>query len=138
MAVYKCKMCGGDIRFEDGATTCVCEYCGTRQTLPRIDDDRRANMYDRANHYRRNNDFDKAAGMYERILDEDSTDAEAYWSLVLCKYGIEYVEDPATHRRVPTVNRTQFTSVFDDENYRSALKYADERQRKIYEKEINE
>ncbi len=137
MVVFKCKMCGGDIRFEDGATTCVCEYCGTRQTLPRIDDDRRANMYDRANHYRRNNDFDKAAGMYERILDEDSTDAEAYWSLVLCKYGIEYVEDPATHRRVPTVNRTQFTSVFDDENYKSAIQNADISQRAIYEEEAS-
>ena len=36
--------------------------------------------------------------------------AEAYWSIVLCRYGIEYVEDPATHKRIPTVNRAQYTS----------------------------
>ena len=141
MAIFKCKMCGGTVEFEPGATVGVCDSCGTKQTLPRLDDDRRANLYDRANHFRRNNEFDKAAGLYEQILNEDSADAEAYWSLVLCRYGIEYVEDPATHRRVPTVNRAQFTSVFDDDNYKSAIRYADIAQRQLYENEartINE
>ena len=135
MAVFKCKMCGGAIEFTEGATVGVCDSCGTKQTLPRLDDDRRANLYDRANHFRRNNEFDKAAGIYEQILTEDTTDAEAYWSLVLCRYGIEYVEDPATHKRVPTVNRAQFTSIFDDDNYKSALRYADGYQRELYENE---
>ena len=135
MTVFKCKMCGGTIEFEQGATVGTCEYCGTKQTLPRLSDDRRANLYDRANHFRRNNEFDKAAGIYEQILTEDNTDAEAYWSLVLCQYGIEYVEDPATKKRVPTVNRAQFTSIFDDDNYRSALRYADGYQRALYEEE---
>lgn len=135
MAVFKCKMCGGTIEFEQGATVGICDSCGTKQTLPRLDDDRKANLYDRANHFRRNNDFDKAVGIYEQILNEDNTDAEAYWSLVLCRYGIEYVEDPATHRRMPTVNRAQFTSIYMDEDYKSALKYADGAQRAIYEEE---
>ena len=135
MAVFRCKMCGGTLEFEPGAAIGVCEYCGTKQTLPRLDDDRRANLYDRANHYRRNNEYDKAAQIYETILNEDNTDAEAYWSLVLCRYGVEYVEDPATHKRVPTVNRTQFTSIFDDDNYRSAIRLADGERRAIYEAE---
>ena len=141
MAVFKCKMCGGTIEFESGATVGVCDSCGTKQTLPRLDDEKRANLYDRANHFRRNNEYDKATSIYEQILNEDTIDAEAYWSLVLCQYGIEYVEDPTTHRRVPTVNRTQFTSIFDDDNYKSAIKYADSTQREIYENEaktINE
>ncbi|MBQ3985478.1 MAG: toll/interleukin-1 receptor domain-containing protein, partial [Oscillospiraceae bacterium] len=137
MSIFKCKMCGGTIEFEPGASVGVCDSCGTKQTLPRLDDDRRANLYDRANHFRRNNEFDKAAGIYEQILNEDTTDAEAYWSLVLCRYGIEYVEDPATRKRVPTVNRAQFTSIFDDENYQSALEHADAYQRMIYEDEAN-
>ena len=141
MAIFKCKMCGGTIEFNEGDSVGVCDYCGTRQTLPRLDDERRANLYDRANHFRRNNEYDKATGLYEQILNEDQTDAEAYWSLVLCRYGIEYVEDPASHKRVPTVNRTQFTSIFDDEDYKSALQYADGYQKEIYEEEaaaINE
>lgn len=141
MSIFKCKMCGGTIEFNPGDSVGICDSCGTKQTLPRLDDDRRANLYDRANHFRRNNEFDKAAGLYEQILNEDPTDAEAYWSLVLCRYGIEYVEDPAAHKRVPTVNRTQFTSIFDDEDYKSALQHADGYQRAIYEEEaaaINE
>ena len=135
MAIFKCKMCGGSIEFQPGATVGECEYCGSRQTLPKLDDDKKANLYDRANHFRRNNEFDKAMGIYEQILNEDSTDAEAYWSLVLCRYGIEYVEDPGTHKRIPTVNRAQYTSVLADEDYKSALKYADIYQKTIYEDE---
>lgn len=141
MTIFKCKMCGGTLEFNPGDTVAVCDSCGTKQTLPKLDDDRRANLYDRANHFRRSNEYDKAMGIYEQILAEDNTDAEAYWSQVLCRYGIEYVEDPATHRRVPTVNRAQFTSIFDDDNYKSALHYADAAQREVYESEakaINE
>ncbi len=135
MSIFKCKMCGGTIEFEQGATVGVCDSCGTKQTLPRLDDDKKANLYDRANHFRRNNDFDKAMSIYEQILNEDNTDAEAYWSLVLCRYGIEYVEDPTSHKRIPTVNRAQFTSIFADEDYKSALQYADGYQKTIYEDE---
>ncbi len=138
MSVFKCKMCGGDLEITEGMSVCECQYCGSRQTLPKLSDDKKKNLYDRANHFRRNNEYDKAMAMYEQILNEDAQDAESYWSIVLCKYGIEYVEDPATHRRVPTVNRAQMTSVFSDENYKSALKYADSEQRAIYEAEAKE
>lgn len=141
MAIYKCKMCGGALEINNKESVATCEYCGTQQTLPRLDDDRKINLYDRANHFRRNSEFDKAMRIYEQILSEDSTDAEAYWSLVLCRYGIEYVEDPSSHKRVPTVNRAQYTSIYNDDNYKSALQHADSYQRGIYEgeaKAINE
>jgi len=128
-------MCGGDLEIIDGMSVAECQYCGTQQTLPRLDDEKRANLYDRAGHFRRNNDFDKAISIYEKILEEDRTDAEAYWSLVLCKYGIEYVEDPSTHKRVPTVNRAQYISIFADSDYKSAIEYADTYQKSIYESE---
>ncbi len=139
--IFKCKICGGSLDVKQGERVTECEYCGVKQTLPRLDDEKRANLYDRANHFRRNNEFDKAMGLYEQILNEDGTDSEAYWSLVLCRYGIEYVEDPSSNKRVPTVNRTQFTSVFDDDNYKFAIKYADEKQKALYQEEakvINE
>lgn len=137
MAIFKCKICGGSLDIQPGESIATCEYCGTKQTLPRLDNEKKANLYDRANHFRRNNDYDKAMGIYETILNEDSTDAEAYWSILLCKYGIEYVEDPSNHKHVPTVNRAQYTSIFDDEDYKSAIQYADSNQREIYEAEAN-
>ena len=135
MAILKCKMCGGTLKVQTGETVVTCEYCNTKQTLPKLDNERRLQMYDRANHFRRNNEFDKAMGVYEQILLENNTDAESYWSLVLCRYGIEYVEDPVLHNRIPTVNRTQKTSVLSDEDYKSAIQYADIYQKDIYEKE---
>lgn len=134
--VFKCKMCGGTLEFKSGDTVATCDSCGTLQTLPKMDDEHRMNLYDRANHYRRANEFDKAMGIYEQILNEDRTDAESYWSLVLCRYGIEYVEDPNSHKRVPTVNRAQYTSIYDDEDYKSALQYATVEQKKVYEQEV--
>ena len=67
MSIFKCKMCGGELQINPGESVAVCEYCGTTQTLPKLDDDRRANLYDRANHFRRNNDFDKAAGIFSMM-----------------------------------------------------------------------
>ena len=141
MSTFKCKMCGGSLEIQSNETVVECEYCGAKQTLPKLNDEKRVNLYDRANHFRRNNEFDKASAIYEQILNEDGTDAAAYWSLVLCRYGIEYGEDPLSHKRVPTVNRAQFTSIFDDDNYKLALENADTYQRIIYEEEakaINE
>lgn len=125
MALFKCKMCGCALDVTEAMRICECEYCGTIQTLPELDSDKKINLYDRANHFRRNNDFDKAMSIYETILNDNPEDAESYWSIVLCRYGIEYVEDPSSHKRIPMINRSQYTSIFADEDYKSALRYAD-------------
>lgn len=136
--IFKCKMCGGSLNVKKDDTVCTCEYCGTKQTIPRLDDVRIANLYDRANYFRFNNEFDKAYIIYEQILSEDNSDCETYWSLVLCEYGIEYVEDPVSHKRVPTVNRTQFTSIFQNNNYKEAIGLANSSQKEVYEQEARQ
>lgn len=138
MPVFKCKMCGGNIVTEIGKAVGICDACGTTQTIPAIDDDRRADLFNRANHYRRNHEFDKAAVIYEQVLNEDGADAEAYWNLVLCKYGIEYVTDKKTRRYVPTYNRMQYASIYLDENYKAAVSYANPEARRQYKTEAME
>jgi len=135
MAVFKCKMCGGDLEANEELTVGTCSYCDSTMTLPKASDDKKVNMFNRANHFRRNNDFDKAMAAYESILNEDSTDAEAHWGVVLCKYGIEYVEDPITYERIPTCHRTQFDSIFIDPDYKEAIANADYSAQIIYETE---
>ena len=132
MPNLKCKMCGGTMEIDSKQSVAVCQYCGTRQTLPRLDSARIAGLYERAELLRRGNDFDKAAAVYEQIVSLAPNDAEAYWSLVLCRYGIEYVEDPASHKRVPTINRVQFGSILEDTDYLSALQNADDEQKSVY------
>ena len=129
-------MCGGDIEFAPGATYGTCEYCGSTSTIPKAADEGKLNRYNRANHFRRQCEFDKAVAAYEKILEQDDTDAEAHWGAVISRYGIEYVEDPATKKRIPTCHRVQLTSILADEDYKAAVEYApDAESRRLYEEE---
>lgn len=117
MAAFKCKMCGAALNVSSGMTVCECEYCGTAQTLPKLDNEKRNQLFDRANHYRMNKEFDKASVVYENILAEAPDEAEAHWGMCLCRYGIEYVVAPKTNKRIPTCHRTQFRSILEDGDY---------------------
>lgn len=138
MAIYKCKMCGGTIEFEKGDTVGVCDSCGTKQTLPKTNDDVISNLFNRANNLRLKCEFDKAAQIYEKIVEQDDSEAEAHWGIVLCKYGIEYVEDPKTFKRIPTCHRTLFEAVTTDADYLAAIDYSDAAQQHIYENEARD
>lgn len=107
--IIKCKMCGGDMDITENLTVFQCEYCGTNQTIPIIDNEKKLTLFERANRLRFNCEFDKAAGVYESIVAEYPTEAEAYWGLVLCRYGIEYVDDPATGKKSPPVTVLHLT-----------------------------
>lgn len=135
MSIIKCKMCGGDLAFEEGSTVCECEYCGSKQTLPNADSEKKVNLYNRANRLRRNNEFDKAASVYESIVAEFPEEAEAYWGLCLCAYGIEYVDDPVTGNKIPTCHRTMTESIMEDSNFEQACDNADVIARRVYRDE---
>ena len=138
MAIFKCKMCGGDLEVAEGANITECEYCGTKQTVPTADNEKKVNLFNRANRLRIGGEFDKAAAIYESIVAEFPEEAEAYWGLCLCSYGIEYVDDPATVKKIPTCHRASFESLQKDENFSLALEYADVVAQKVYRDEARE
>ena len=135
MTIFKCKMCGGTLEIHNNESVATCEYCGTTQTLPKLDNDKKLSLFNRANRLRSNFEFDKAAGIYESIITDEPDEAEAYWGLVLCKYGIEYVDDPLSKKKIPTCHRSSFESVMDDSNFDLTLEYADSNARKVYREE---
>ena len=135
MAIIKCKMCGGDLELVPDSTVCECAYCGTRQTVPSADSEKMLSLFHRAGKLLRACEFDKAYGVYESIVAEFPDEAEAYWGLVLCKFGIEYVDDPATGKKVPTCHRAGFESVEDDVNFEQACENADAVARRVYREE---
>lgn len=135
MAVLKCKMCGGDLSLVDGSSVTVCEYCGSQQTVPAADNEKKITLFARANRLRLACEFDKAAGVYESIVADFPTEAEAYWGLVLCRYGIEYVDDPASGKKIPTCHRSSFDSVMEDGDFEQALENADTIARRVYREE---
>ena len=136
--LLNCKFCGGELEIAEGASITTCKYCRTTQTLPVTKDEGTHNLFNRANNLRRRNEFDKAEAAFEKIIEADGTEPEAYWGLVLCKYGIEYVEDPATGKRIPTCHRASFDSVIADGDFKSAIEYADAERRALYEEQAKE
>ena len=138
MAIIKCKMCGGDLTLTEGQSVAECEYCGSRQTVPNQDNEKKLQQFQRADWLRRNCEFDRAAAVYESIVAEFREEAEAYWGLVLCKFGIEYVDDPGTGKKIPTCHRSSFESVMEDPSLELAMDYADTVARRVYREEAKQ
>ncbi len=103
--LVKCKMCGGDMQLShiENLTVCTCEYCGSKITLPNLDDEQKIFRYNRGNQYRLQNDYDGARQQFDSLLNYSKDDSEIYWSILLCDYGIEYVKDPQTKKEFPPV-----------------------------------
>ena len=135
MAFIKCKMCGGELKITESSTICECEYCGSKQTVPKLDDEKKLKLFERANRLRTACEFDKAAGVYESLVADFDQEAEAYWGLILCKFGIEYVDDPATGKKIPTCHRSSFDSLMDDPNFEMVMECADPIARRVYREE---
>ena len=135
MAVLKCKMCGGNLEITEEMTVCECEYCGTKQTVPTADDEKKLKLFERANRLRSNCEFDKAAGVYENIVADYAEEAEGYWGLILCRYGIEYVDDPLTGKKIPTCHRSSFDSIMDDDDFEMVMENSDALSRAVYREE---
>lgn len=130
----KCKMCGGNIVLS-GETHGVCDSCGYEVTLPKVEDDSSIQMYNRADQSRRKGNFDRAYSAYEHLVAEDPEEAEAHWCLMLCRYGVEYVQNTVTGDYVPTISRVNPAPVLEDIDYLAALKYSDEETAAIYRRE---
>ncbi len=133
--IYKCKMCGGELDITGKENVCECPFCGVTQTIPNVDEEKTLQLYNRATLLLKTFEFDKASLIYEKIISDQGEQAEAYWGLCLCKYGIEYVDDPKTGKKIPTCHRTLTSSILKDTDYLKALELSDVIARKLYETE---
>lgn len=138
MAIFRCKACGAQLNVEPGSKVVTCEYCGSMQTVPDADDEKKINLYNRARLLMYRNDFDKAIVAYQSIISSYPDDAEAHWGVCVSKYGIEYVDDPRTGDKVPTCHRTLYESILDDPDYKEAIEKADVVVRDLYIAEAKE
>ena len=134
---FKCKKCGGELIMET-KTIGVCSYCKSRQTVSAIKGEKQVDLYQRAESFRLNSDFDQAAAILESMIENGQEDAELHWLLALCRYGIVYVEDPQTHKQMPTFYRLQRKSFLTDPDYSAAMKLAGADEKKLYQEQAQE
>ena len=85
MALFKCKMCGGNLTLVEGQTVAECEYCGRTQTVPAADNEKKLTLFARANRLRAACEFDKAAGIYESIVADFSKIKETFLDAIVGK-----------------------------------------------------
>lgn len=136
MAIFfECKMCGGSLDILDSSPICKCEYCGTYQTIPLLDSEKKLNLFTAANRLRFKGDFENGRYAFENIVSEFPTEAEAYWGLCLCKYGIEYINDYKTGKKIPTCHTTNYDSILNDDNFAKACEYASATAKRLYREE---
>ncbi len=131
MALLQCEMCCGELDISTDKSVGICRYCGSKFTIPKAIE-KKGNLFNRANYLRQNCNFDKAISVYESILADNCEDADALWGLVLCRYGIEFVEDPKSKTRIPTCHRTSRKSILLDPDFKSAIRFADDAKRVVY------
>ncbi|MBQ7653063.1 MAG: TIR domain-containing protein [Clostridia bacterium] len=138
MIEYKCKCCGANLEYVAGKSTIKCSYCDSWNTVSTTSDAEIRNLFDRANALRYAREFDRGEKAYENLIEKVPTDAEAYWGLLLCKYGIEYVVDPETRLYVPTCHRASYDSILTDDDYKNVLKYAGSADNEVYVSQAKE
>ena len=69
MTIIKCKICGGDLALIEGSSVREYEYCGTKQTVPTPDNDKKTPLFNRSSgRLLRRCRFDAASGIYESIV----------------------------------------------------------------------
>ena len=126
--IYECKCCGGEL-VEQSSGIGKCKSCRKIQSMPVATNIEHIN---RANRLRMRSNFDEAKDIYTRIIMENPEEAEAYWGIVLCRYGIEYVSD-YDGTAIPTCHRTIENSILEDPDYISAIEKADAELKAYYE-----
>ena len=133
MASSKCKYCGGNVSAFPGNELGICSRCGATMTLPADSSQQRIAAHNCGNYLRRTGKFDQAMVQYQKLLQEDETDAEAHWCSALCRFGIQYV--PENESYVPRVTRPGNGQFLESGEYLAALAYSGGAVQLQYEKE---
>lgn len=130
--VISCTCCGRQMVFPEECTLLECPACGTRNAKPRATGTE-LEILRRAVDQRLACDFHNAEKSYQHVLLEHPDEHEALWGCLLCHYGVEYVEDPHTRRRMPTVHTVRPKPLQEQADFRRACEFAPPEVRAQYE-----
>ena len=128
-----CRICGDVYTLPKGEQLRQCPSCGTVNCRPSEGDV--SDMLSRATGQRLRCDFVHAENSYQYVLRESPEEHEALWGLVQCRYGVEYVKDPRTGKRMPIVHAVRKRPMLTDPDFREACDLAPEAVRAQYRQE---
>ena len=118
---FRCPNCGYETLIDENVDSYKCPYCksvfSVNELKKDIVDTNIVDKIDKAIELRNNCDFDDAEEILEDLLVGNPTNAEIYFQLLLCDFGVSYVAEDNSIREKPVISRLQKESVFDKENY---------------------
>lgn len=130
----QCTCCGYMLTFPEDAAVRICPACATPNARPVVEDNA-LDMLRHAIRQRLGCDFANAERSYQQVLLDYPDAHEALWGRLLCHYGVEYVEDPATHQLMPTVHTVRRKPLQTQPEFRDACAFAPDDVRARYEQE---
>lgn len=133
----RCPSCGSSDIEHINNSIGKCAHCGSTMLLPKQNGEIVA-LLNNAYVYRSNFNYDLAIKSYQFVIEKDSSELSAYEGILLSEYGIEYVKDSYTGRLVPTCHRAHFTSIYDNEYYKTLITLANEEQKIVINEKAKE
>lgn len=109
---------------KDALETCRSALESLSSQLDRSEARKLRNLYAQAEEAQRAGRFEEAERWYRQVLITAGDEAEIYWRLVMCSYGIEYVREQATGKHLPTISHMVVDSILDNADYRAAVRLA--------------
>jgi len=132
MLTTSCRCCARPILFAEDVLLQECSACATLNTRPKSQG-AALDVLRRANQQRTACDFVNAERSYQHVLLEHPDEHEALWGLALCRYGVEYVSDPRTGKRMPTLHFLRRRPMQEDADVQRACSIAPQEIRRQYQ-----
>lgn len=131
-----CKCCGAELDPAAAVNSIIrCDACDMQQTIYMVDNYEKQQKHKKAAALLQESCFDRAHGIFNELLTVEPEDPEINWNICLCRYGISYVDDKRTGKKVPTCHRTLRQSVFSDANYQTTIRNAGEEAKQLYQRD---
>ena len=127
----QCFNCLSEIFFPDGKDQVRCPACTRINDRPKTQGET-MNRMKRANELCADGEFEAAASLYHRVLEENLDEHEARWGLLLCKYGVIYERDNGG-RRYPTCRVDRASAFCSEPEFQRACELASPEVRAQYE-----
>ena len=129
----KCSVCGAQLLFKMDVNIVNCSWCGRINERPKSSrDEPNLKKLKYANERRNMGEFDEAEKAYRDVLAHYENEHEARWGILLCKYGVIYVEGTENHKRLITCRKEQKTLFSAEDDYHLAMAQASPEVRKAY------
>lgn len=135
-----CRNCGEPLGLSGAKNGVIrCKYCGTETILPKDNTSTKAKLYlhdgQRALDV---GNFDEALVCFDKAIELDSKEPEAFFGRFQAKHKILYLKDVVNNTLQPIIYETSDRNLLQDIDFTKAISLATTDQKEVYRKRVDE